>query len=63
MFKKLELLLATIVVIALASCGGADKPREQGPKMYPVVAVPVKNVTGYSNFPSSIQLCTHQLVV
>jgi len=55
MFKKLELLLATIVVIALASCGGADKPREQGPKMYPVVAVPVKNVTGYSNFPSSIQ--------
>lgn len=55
MFKHSAFLLAGIIAIVVASCGGDKKTKDQGAKLYPVVTVPVKNVTGYTSFPSSIE--------
>lgn len=55
MLKLSGSLAAIIIAFGLASCGGGDQQNQQGPRMYPVIVVPTKNVTGYSETPSSIQ--------
>ncbi len=50
-----KILSAAIIVIIFASCGNKAEQNKQGVKTYPVVTVPVKNLTGYTIFPSSIE--------
>lgn len=55
MSTNFRLFITGIAAVILASCGGNQAPKEQGPRLYPAVTVPVKNVTGYSTIPASIQ--------
>lgn len=46
-------LFATLLL--LASCGRQEPAPEAGPLPYPVIEVPRRTVTGYSNWPASIE--------
>ncbi|CAM4219861.1 efflux RND transporter periplasmic adaptor subunit [Gillisia hiemivivida] len=54
----LKLLIVSIGLISLASCGeGKDQNAAQAaqPKPYPVYEVPTKTVTGFTTYPASIE--------
>lgn len=52
---KNKLILLSLSVLTVLSCKKKEEVKQDGPKEVPVVAVQVKNVTGYSSFPASIQ--------
>ncbi|MBU4539304.1 MAG: efflux RND transporter periplasmic adaptor subunit [Weeksellaceae bacterium] len=52
---KNKTILLSLSVLTVLSCKKKEEVKQDGPKEVPVVAVQVKNVTGYSSFPASIQ--------
>lgn len=57
MKSYLIFLVATFALFI--SCKKKETPKNDGPKPYPVVQVETKNLTGYENFPATIQGITN----
>lgn len=52
---KTNLILFLAILGTLSSCKKEEAPKNSGPKPYPVVQVEIKNLTGFQNFPATIQ--------
>lgn len=55
MSTNLKIFLTAATLSVLAACGNSNQQNNQAVKEYPVVTVPVRDVTGYSTFPTSIE--------
>ncbi len=55
MSTNLNIFFIAATISALAACGNSNQQNNQSAKVYPVVIVPVRDVTGYTTFPTSIE--------
>lgn len=52
---KNKIILLSFTILSVFSCEKKGEKKQEGPKEVPVVDVQIRNVTGYQNFPASIQ--------
>lgn len=56
MNTKFNIVAAGIIIILLAACGEKKQaPNPNAARPYPVIAVPLKSVTGFMSYPASIE--------
>lgn len=52
---KNRIIIYTLLSFTALSCKKKEEQKQEGPKEVPVIAAEIRNVTGYTTFPTSIQ--------